>query len=78
MVLPSPALVGVIPVTQISFPSGRSLSRSIALSEILALWRPYGSISSGSRPIRSPIASIGFSSASWAISRLLFIFDLLL
>src|SRR5919108_3174313 len=42
-------------------------------SEIFALWRPYGSNSSGVNPIRSAIVSIGRSSASCAISRLDFI-----
>ena len=37
VVLPSPALVGVMPVTQTSLPSGRSLSRSITPSPIFAL-----------------------------------------
>ena len=64
VVLPSPALVGVMPVTQISLPSGCSLSRSITLSAILPLKRPYGSISSGCRPQDSAIISIGTSSAS--------------
>ncbi len=71
--MPSPALVGVMPVTQTSFPLGRSARRSSAVSEILLLYRPYGSISSGSSPSLSPISSIGSSSASCAISRLDFI-----
>src|SRR3954447_8001868 len=73
VVFPSPAFVGVMPVTQISFPSGRSASRWSTERPILALKRPYGSISSGSRPQPSAICSIGMSSASCAISRLLFI-----
>ena len=37
VVLPSPALVGVMPATQTSFAFGLSESRSMASSEILAL-----------------------------------------
>ena len=37
VVLPSPALVGVMPVTQISLPSGRSARRSSTDSETFAL-----------------------------------------
>ena len=37
VVLPSPAFVGVTPATQTSFPSGASLRRSSAPSEIFAL-----------------------------------------
>ena len=40
VVLPSPAFVGVMPVTHTSLPSGRSLSRSITLSAIFPLYRP--------------------------------------
>ena len=40
VVFPSPALVGVIAVTQTSFPSGRSASRSSTERSIFALWRP--------------------------------------
>src|SRR5918998_197953 len=73
VVLPSPALVGVTPATQTILASGASRSRSSTSSDTFALCRPYGSNSSGVRPIRSAIVSIGRSSASWAISRLLFI-----
>ena len=37
VVLPSPNFVGVIAVTQTSFPSGRSARRSSTESEIFAL-----------------------------------------
>src|SRR6187200_2807741 len=77
VVLPSPAFVGVMPVTQMSLPSGLSDSRSITSRLTLPLNRPYGSISSGCSPHASAIISIGTSSASWAISRLLFIMRLL-
>jgi hypothetical protein len=40
VVFPSPALVGVIPATQTSLASGLPASRSIAASEIFALFRP--------------------------------------
>ena len=73
VVFPSPAFVGVTPATQMIFASGWSAIRSITSSETFALWRPYGSNSSGVRPLRSAIVSIGRSSASCAISRLDFI-----
>src|ERR687895_1114909 len=72
VVLPSPALVGVTPATQTILASGASASRSTTSSDTFALWRPYGSNSSGRRPVRSAIVSIGRRSASCAISRLLF------
>ena len=49
VVLPSPFGVGVIAVTQTSFPSGRSASRSSTPRSTLPLWRPYGCSSSGSQ-----------------------------
>src|SRR5690348_210208 len=67
VVLPSPAFVGVIAVTLISFPSGRSARRSRTSSETLALYLPYGSISSGRRPAASAISVMGRSVASCAI-----------
>src|SRR5918999_2889127 len=73
VVFPSPALVGVTPATQTILASGASRSRSSTSSDTFALWRPYGSNSSGVSPVRSAIDSIGRSSASCAISRLLFI-----
>src|SRR4051794_33798680 len=68
VVLPSPAFVGVIAVTLISFPSGRSASRSSTSSETFALYLPYGSISSGSRPAASAISVMGRRVARCAIS----------
>src|SRR5690348_13719312 len=68
VVLPSPAFVGVIAVTLISFPSGRSARRSSTSSETFALYLPYGSISSGSRPAASAISVMGRSVALCAIS----------
>ena len=70
VVLPSPALVGVIAVTQTSLPSGLPASRSSTERSIFAFVRPYGSTSSGSRPASAAISSIGRSIAAWAISRL--------
>ncbi len=70
VVFPSPAFVGVIAVTQISFPSGRSASRSSTERSIFALCRPYCSTSSGSRPASSASSAIGRSCAACAISRL--------
>src|SRR3954471_3781968 len=67
--LPSPAFVGVIAVTLISFPSGRSARRSRTDSETFALYFPYGSISSGSSPAAAAIWVIGRSVACCAISR---------
>jgi len=40
VVLPSPAGVGLIAVTRISLPSGRSFSVSMYDSDSLALWWP--------------------------------------
>src|SRR5690348_123396 len=68
VVLPSPAFVGVIAVTLISFPSGRSARRSSTSSETFALYLPYGSISSGSRPAASAISVMGRRVACCAIS----------
>ena len=50
VVLPSPAGVGLIAVTKINFPSGLFSSRLIASSAILALYLPYNSKSSSSKP----------------------------
>src|SRR6476659_6528341 len=68
VVLPSPAFVGVIAVTLISFPSGRSPRRSSTSSETFALSLPYGSISSGKRPAASAISVMGRRVACCAIS----------
>src|SRR6476469_9187492 len=73
VVLPSPALVGVIADTHTIFASGAPARRSIALRLILALYRPYRSTSSSSRPISLAMSITGRSVASCAISRLLFI-----
>ena len=72
VVLPSPALVGVTAVTQMILPSGRSARRSSTLRSILALYLPYCSTSSSSRPASEATSAIGRRTASWAISRLLF------
>src|SRR5262245_65319167 len=53
-----------------SFASGRSASRSMTERSTLALYRPYGSTSSWSRPSSSATSPIGRSVAAWAISRL--------
>src|SRR4051795_573881 len=78
VVLPSPAFVGVIAETHTIFASGAPDSRSITLRSILALYLPYRSTSSSSRPISVATSIIGRSTASWAISRLLFTFAPLL
>ncbi len=70
VVFPSPAGVGVIAVTLISFASGRSASRSITERSTFALYRPYGSTSSWRRPSSSAMSPIGRRVAAWAISRL--------
>ena len=69
-VFPSPALVGVIAVTQISFPSSTPFRRSRTPRSIFAFVRPYGSTSSGIRPATAAISSIGRRVAACAISRL--------
>ena len=70
VVLPSPAFVGVIAVTQTSFPSAVPRSRSRTERSIFAFVRPYGSTSCGSRPAAAAISSIGRRIAVCAISRL--------
>ena len=70
VVLPSPALVGVIAETQTTFASGTPARRSSALRLTLALYLPYRSTSSSSRPISRAISMIGRRVASCAISRL--------
>ena len=70
VVLPSPALVGVIADTQTTFASGFPRSRSIALRSTFALYLPYGSTSSSSRPASRAMSVIGRRTASCAISRL--------
>src|SRR5204862_2180507 len=78
VVLPSPALVGVIAETQMTLASGASDRRSITSRLILALYLPYRSTSSSSMPISRATSMIGRSTASCAISRLLFTYALLL
>ena len=68
VVLPSPALVGVIAVVMTSLPSGRPARRSRIDRSILARCFPYSSSSSGSMPAAAAMSAIGRSSASWAIS----------
>ncbi len=70
VVLPSPAGVGVIAVTLISFASGRSARRSRMERSTLALVRPYCSSSWGSMPASAATSVIGRSFAACAISRL--------
>ncbi len=65
--LPSPNRVGVMPATQISFPSGRSARRSRTSSDTFPLCLPYGSTSSSSKPAASAIPAIGCNRASCAI-----------
>src|SRR5437762_2634497 len=77
VVLPSPALVGVIAETQTILASCASDRRSITSRLILALYLPYRSTSSSSMPISRATSMIGRSTASCAISRLLFTYALL-
>ena len=72
VVLPSPALVGVIADTHTILASGAPDMRSITPRSILALYLPYRSTSSSSRPISRATSMIGRRTASCAISRLLF------
>ena len=67
VVLPSPAGVGVIAVTRISFPSGLSAISFRSLLSILALYLPYCSIYFSSTPIFSAISVMGLISHSCAI-----------
>src|SRR3954447_1359796 len=78
VVLPSPALVGVIAETHTIFASGAPDRRSITLRSMWSLCLPYRSTSSSSRPISVATSMIGRRTASWAISRLLFTFAPLL
>src|SRR4249919_2708460 len=70
VVLPSPAFVGVMAETHTIFAFGASARRSIAPRLTLALYLPYRSTSSSSRPISRAMSRIGRRVASWAISRL--------
>ena len=58
VVLPSPAGVGVIAVTNINLPSGLSLIFSQTSAQILALNLPYNSKSSAVKPNFSAMAMI--------------------
>ena len=69
VVLPSPSGVGVIAVTSMYLPSGRSCRRSKTPGSTFALYLPYISRSSGPRPVRAATSRIGSIGASWAISR---------
>src|SRR5882672_927373 len=69
VVLPSPAGVGDIAVTRISFPAGRCWMDRTKRSAIFALKRPYGSRNCSSIASRSCASSrSGRSFAAWAIS----------
>src|SRR3954452_15739501 len=70
VVLPSPAFVGVMAETHTILAFGASARRSIAPRLTLALYFPYRSTSSSSRPISRAMSRIGRRVASWAISRL--------
>src|SRR3954468_2155326 len=66
VLFPSPAGVGLIPVTRTSLPLG--FRRAIASALILALYRPYGRISSAVSPTSAATSAIGRSLAAWAIA----------
>ena len=68
VVLPSPALVGVIAVVMMSLPSGPSFRRSRMSREIFPLYLPNCSSSSGWMPADAATSVMGRSVASWAIS----------
>ena len=68
VVFPSPAGVGEIAVTRMSFPSGCSCTRFVKARDTFALYGPYCSSSSGRMPIFSAISWMGFNSAFCAIS----------
>src|ERR1043165_9072963 len=69
VVLPSPSGVGVIAVTSMYLPFGRSASRFMTESATFALVLPWSSSSSSSRPSERAISAMGRSVARWAISR---------
>jgi len=69
VVFPSPSGVGVIAVTSMYLPWGRSLNFSSTDRCTLALYLPYRSRSSIVRPSLSAISRIGRTSAACAISR---------
>ena len=68
VVFPSPAGVGLIAVTKINFPSSFWSSFLIASREIFALYFPYNSRSSSSKPTFWATSTIGFIFALCAIS----------
>src|SRR3989442_1014826 len=63
---PSPAGVGLIPVTSTSRPRG--WRRSSAASRTFALYFPYSSISSSSSPSSSAMSATGRGFAAWAMA----------
>ena len=63
---PSPAGVGLMPVTSTSRPLG--LRRASAESRTFALYLPYSSISSSSSPSSAAMSATGRSSAAWAMA----------
>ena len=71
--LPSPAGVGLIAVTNTSFPFLLSLFLSKTSKDILHLYLPYWSISSSLKFNSAAISLIFFILASWAICISLFI-----
>src|SRR5260370_15449369 len=64
--LPSPAGVGLIPVTSTSRPLGAR--RANAARRTLALYFPYSSISSASSPSSAAMSATGRSLAAWAMA----------
>src|SRR5207302_1775198 len=64
--LPSPAGVGLIPVTSTRRPLG--LRRASAESRTLALYFPYSSSSSSSSPSSAAMSATGRSLAAWAMA----------
>jgi hypothetical protein len=64
--LPSPAGVGLIPVTSTSRPRGWRRAR--ALRSTFALYFPYSSISSSASPSSAAISATGRGRAAWAMA----------
>src|ERR1041385_8129527 len=64
--LPSPAGVGLMPVTSTNRPFG--WRRASAPSRTFALYFPYSSISSSASPRWAAIAATGLSRAAWAMA----------
>src|SRR2546426_2628505 len=63
---PSPAGVGLIPVTSTRRPLG--LRAAKAASRTFALYLPYSSISSSARPSSAAMSAMGRSFAAWAMA----------